>query len=57
MGALVAGNQSLHERLEQLDVPHQYEAFDLGHNHAAIYEALGDRNWEFYRQAVASKAE
>jgi enterochelin esterase-like enzyme/alpha-beta hydrolase superfamily lysophospholipase len=57
VGALVAGNQSLHERLEQLDVPHQYEAFDLGHNHAAIYEALGDRNWEFYRQAMASKTE
>ena len=54
VGALVAGNKSFHEQLTKLDIAHDYDAFDVGHNHGAIYDSLGDKNWEFYQRAVAA---
>src|SRR5262249_6577881 len=53
-GALVAGNRSFHEQLTKLDIPHDFDTFDVGHNHGAIYDSLANKNWEFYRQALAA---
>src|SRR5262249_30758274 len=36
VGALVAGNQSFHEQLTKLNIAHDYDTFDVGHNHGAI---------------------
>lgn len=53
VGALVAGNRTFHEQLTGLNIAHDYDVFDVGHNHVAIYDGLGDKNWQFYRQAFA----
>jgi hypothetical protein len=40
--------------MTNLGITHDYAKFDgVGHNAAAIYEKLGDKNWEFYRRAFA----
>jgi endo-1,4-beta-xylanase len=52
VGALVPGNRSFHEQLTALNITHDYDVFEVGHNHGAIYDSLGDRNWEFYRRAL-----
>jgi enterochelin esterase-like enzyme len=54
VGALVAGNKSFHEQLTKLDIVHDYDAFEIGHNQGAIYDSLGDKNWEFYKRALAA---
>jgi endo-1,4-beta-xylanase len=52
VGALVGPNAALHEKMTNLGIEHSYDLFaGVGHNLNAIYERLGDRNWEFYRQA------
>lgn len=53
VGALVPGNRSFHEQLSDLKLAHDYDTFDVGHNHTAIYESLGDKNWQFYQRALA----
>jgi enterochelin esterase-like enzyme len=54
VGALVAGNRSFHDALSARKIAHDYDQFEVGHNHAAIYDSLGKRNWEFYRRALAA---
>jgi len=54
VGALVPGNRSFHEQLSKLKLDHEYDVFDVGHNHAAIYENLGDKNWKFYQMALST---
>jgi enterochelin esterase-like enzyme len=52
VGALVGPNVALHEQMTNLGITHDYDKFDgVGHNVAAIYEHLGDKNWEFYSKA------
>jgi hypothetical protein len=53
VGPLVAGNRSFHEQLEKLNIVHDYDLFDVSHNHGEVYDGLGDKNWEFYRRAFA----
>jgi enterochelin esterase-like enzyme/predicted alpha/beta-hydrolase family hydrolase len=53
VGALVAGNRALHEKLTRRDIDHDYDVFEVGHNHAAIYDSLGEENWKFYRTTVS----
>jgi endo-1,4-beta-xylanase len=56
VGRIVEGNRSFHEQLTRLDIAHEYEVFeDAGHNHGAILDRLGDKNWEFYRAALGVK--
>lgn len=56
VGALVEGNRSLHEQLTRLNIAHEYDAFEgAGHNHGAILDRLGDKNWVFYRAALGVK--
>jgi endo-1,4-beta-xylanase len=54
-GPLARPNQLLHEKLASLGIGHEYRVFDgAPHNHAVLYERLGDANWAFYNQAFAS---
>ncbi|MDP3069995.1 MAG: alpha/beta hydrolase-fold protein [Opitutaceae bacterium] len=56
VGALAAPNETLHAELSRLGIEHDYDKFDgVGHNLAAIYEKLGDRNWKFYSRAFAAQ--
>jgi len=57
VGALVPGNRSFHDQLTELKLDHDFDVFDVGHNHAAIYESLGDKNWAFYKTAFSRKCE
>jgi endo-1,4-beta-xylanase len=52
VGALLPGNRSFHEQLLGLQIDHDYDATGEGHNHSAIYDSLGDKNWQFYRRAL-----
>jgi endo-1,4-beta-xylanase len=55
VGALGAPNAAYHSTLERLKIDHAYEVHaGAGHNHAAILDRLGDRNWAFYRRAFAA---
>lgn len=56
VGALVPGNRSFHEQLSELKLEHDYDTFAVGHNQAAIYDSLGDKNWQFYRAALVHAA-
>jgi endo-1,4-beta-xylanase len=52
VGALVGPNVALHEKMTSLSIAHDYVLFEgIGHNLGAIYERLGDKNWEFYAKA------
>jgi endo-1,4-beta-xylanase len=57
VGALFAGNRSFHDQLTDLKLDHDFDVFDVGHNHAAIYESLGDKNWSFYKMALSARTE
>jgi len=57
VGALVPGNRSFHEQLTDLKLDHDYDLFDVGHNHVAIYDSLGDKNWDFYRRVLSNRAD
>lgn len=53
-GPLLSSNETLHRRLTELGVAHEFRALEgASHNHAVIYERLGDANWDFYRKAFA----
>jgi endo-1,4-beta-xylanase len=56
VGALVPGNRSFHEQLTRLNIPHDYDAFEVSHNPLAIYDSLGDKNWRFYREAFLKES-
>ncbi|MEX2138046.1 MAG: hypothetical protein WD894_02205 [Pirellulales bacterium] len=53
VGALEASNRSFHEQLTKLNIAHEYDDFEVGHNPLAIYDSLGDKNWQFYRDALS----
>lgn len=56
VGALIAPNVALHEKLTRLGIAHDYVQFEgVGHNLSAIYERLGDENWAFYAKAFRPK--
>jgi len=49
-----AYNQDFHRHLEALGIPHTWTVLPgLGHDPDRVFAALGDGNWEFYRQAFA----
>jgi endo-1,4-beta-xylanase len=56
VGALVPGNRSFHDRLTEMNIAHDYDELAVGHIHGAIYDGLGEKNWEFYRRALAALA-
>jgi len=56
VGALVSGNRSFHEQLTNLNIPHDYDAFDVGHNPLSIYDSLGEKNWRFYQRFFLNRA-
>ncbi|WP_372796640.1 alpha/beta hydrolase [Pontiella sp.] len=46
----LAGNRSFHDRLNTLNVPHDYiELPDVSHQTMQVLTGLGAENWEFYR--------
>lgn len=49
----LADNRRFHERLAHLKIPHAYrELPDVGHDVPAVFRALGEDNWAFYRAAL-----
>lgn len=56
IGALGPYNERYHALLQAQKIEHEYEVFaDAGHNHANLYDRLGDKNWDFYHRAFAQK--
>lgn len=52
VGGLVRPNDMFHRHLESISVEHSYRTHDgVGHNHAAILDKLGEKNWLFYAKA------
>ncbi|MCI0356496.1 MAG: hypothetical protein L0099_15885, partial [Acidobacteria bacterium] len=46
-------NRKFHERLTELNIPHAYiELPGVGHNTVQVFDALGEKGWEFYRAAL-----
>lgn len=49
-------NQKLSERLTALKITHTFtEVPDIGHSTMPLLNALGERNWEFYRTAFGDR--
>jgi S-formylglutathione hydrolase FrmB len=49
---LHANNRDFHEHLERLGIPHTWTVLPgVDHDPLATFEALGDSNWGFYREA------
>jgi poly(3-hydroxybutyrate) depolymerase len=47
-----SNNLAFHEHLEKLAIPHTWTVLEgIDHNPLRTLEALGDSNWQFYRQA------
>ncbi len=47
-----SNNRAFHEHLENLAIPHSWTVLEgVDHNPMKTLEALGDSNWQFYRQA------
>jgi poly(3-hydroxybutyrate) depolymerase len=47
-----SNNRAFHEHLEKLAIPHTWTVLEgVDHNPMKTLEALGDSNWQFYRQA------
>ncbi|MFN6130427.1 MAG: alpha/beta hydrolase-fold protein [Planctomycetota bacterium] len=47
-----SNNRAFHEHLEKLAIPHTWTVLEgIDHNPMRTLEALGDSNWQFYRQA------
>lgn len=52
-----ANNLDFHEHLERLGIPHTWTVLPgVDHDPLATLEALGDSNWDFYREAFAEQA-
>lgn len=55
---LLARNRELHELLTKLDIEHQYEVVEgVAHNAGEYYRKLGNKGFEFHRQAFAPLAD
>ena len=51
-----AHNRDFHEHLERLGIPHTWTVLPgVGHDPLRTLEALGDTNWEFYRDAFGDQ--
>ena len=49
------GNKRFHEHLAQLGIANEFTALpDVPHSPNPFYDALGERNWSFYREAFAT---
>lgn len=47
-------NRRFHEKLEQLGLAHEYHVVpEAGHSPNPVYDGLGDKNWSFFRAAIA----
>jgi poly(3-hydroxybutyrate) depolymerase len=47
-----SNNRAFHEHLENLAIPHTWTVLEgIDHNPMKTLEALGDSNWQFYREA------
>lgn len=45
-------NRNFHEHLVALKIPHTFTLLPgVGHQPLAVLQALGEANWDFYRQA------
>lgn len=50
-------NQAFHEHLTTLGIPHAWTVLPgVGHETLALFRALGDPNWNFYRKALSTPA-
>ncbi len=50
-------NRDYHELLDKLKIGHEFHVIkDMGHAAGLLYDALGDKNWQFYAQAFAGAA-
>jgi acetyl esterase/lipase len=50
-------NRRFHEKLETLGIAHEFHVVpDAPHSPNPVYEGLGDKNWAFYRAALARVA-
>jgi enterochelin esterase-like enzyme len=55
---LAATNSRFHEHLEKLKIEHDFDIVgDAPHSPNPVYEGLGDKNWEFWRKALARVSE
>lgn len=53
-----ANNRDFHEHLAALGIPHDWTVLPgIGHDPAAVLDALGDDNWAFYRAALGAGAD
>jgi poly(3-hydroxybutyrate) depolymerase len=51
-------NRDFHKHLENLGIPHSWTVLPgVDHNPMKTIEALGDKNWEFYRTAFGRKSD
>ena len=52
-----ANNRAFHEHLEHLGVPHAWTVLNgVAHDPMGVLDALGDKNWAFYRDVFGSNA-
>lgn len=50
-------NQSFHEHLEKLGIPHEYKVHEgVAHKPMALLEAMGDEYWAFHREFLERPA-
>ncbi|MEI7731360.1 MAG: alpha/beta hydrolase-fold protein [Verrucomicrobiota bacterium] len=48
-------NRAFHEHLVKLAIPHTFTVLpDIGHKPMAVFDSLGETNWEFYRTVFSS---
>jgi hypothetical protein len=48
----LGNNVDFHDHLTELRIPHEWIVVEgVGHDPLGIMQALGDRYWQFYRQA------
>lgn len=53
--ATFANNRDFHEHLTALGIPHAWTVLPgIGHDPAAVLDALGEENWTFYRTAFGA---
>jgi enterochelin esterase-like enzyme len=51
---LVGANTRFHELLERLKIEHDFDVVpDAPHSPNPVYDGLGDKNWSFWRKALA----
>ena len=54
---VLENNRKLHDRLSRLNIPHAFIVVPgAAHSFRQVVEGLGDRHWEFYRDAFAATA-